>query len=142
MNGMFILFLIGLMLHVIAVFSDIQTMEVPFMISISYFLISASYMGLYNRDKIMECLITAIIISVILSVFVYKANLGGADLMFLSGSSLFFGYWSLYSVVIAFGLSLPYAAYMKVRKNEHDYPFMPYIMVSYIITFFLYFSHL
>lgn len=140
MSAMFILFFIGLIFHIIAVITDLQTGEVPQMISFSYVITSAIYMQLYNGDKMLECLIAGMIISLLLSIFVFKANLGGADVIYLAGSALFYGYIALYEVLVAFALSLPYAVYMRVKKDEHSYPFMPYVMTGYIVTFFIHFS--
>lgn len=140
MEPMFILFLICLIIHLLAMFYDLQTGEVPLVLSSIYFIAGMMYALNYNMQKIEECLIAASIISIILIGFVIKANLGGADTIFLAVSAMFYGYVALYEVVIAFALSIPYAVYMKIKNNEHDYPFMPYITVANMITFFLYFN--
>lgn len=140
MNLMFILFLICLIIHLLAMFTDLQTGEVPLGLSFVYFVAGIIYVLNYNADRLEECLIAAFLISMILIGFVIKANLGGADTFFLTIAALFYGYTALYEVVVAFGLTLPYTIYMKVKKDEHDYPFMPFITLANSITFFIYFN--
>lgn len=142
MNSMFLMIIMGYLFILIATFTDLQTKEVPIVISMSYFVTSVVYMIIFNKQNLTDCLISALIICIILSVFVFKANLGGADVIFFVGLAMYVGYLAFYSVIIAFGLSLPYTAYMKVKKREHPYPFLPYILASYVITYIIYFAKL
>lgn len=87
----------------------------------------------YEPYNLREHFFAALISAIILFGVAFFGNLGGADC--LIGTLIVFqmGIYGIVALIISFVLAIPYAAYMKIKDNEKEYPFIPYMMAGVLL---------
>lgn len=131
---------ICLIVLLIASIYDIRTMEVPLPLTLGspaamfLLLIIQLLTGTIDPWQFGSCLFGGFLLFGISFIGVRFWDFGGADALLNGLVGLTQGISGLYTVMLSFLLVLPYTFYMKVKNQEHDYPFVPYICVSYVIT--------
>lgn len=134
---------ICLIILLIASIYDIRTMEVPLPLTIGspaavvLLLMIQLLIGTIDPWQFGSCLFGGILLFGISFIGVRFWDFGGADALLNGLVGLTQGINGLYTVMLSFLLVLPYTIYMKVKNQEHAYPFVPYICAAYIITMLL-----
>ena len=114
---------------------DIKGRPIPLWISIppllaelSFLILARSWQFLLYRLGCMTILFLLLLACAIIG------HLGGADVIYGASFGLYLGLSGFYAVLAALLFSLPYTAYMKYRRNEKPYPFLPYMLAGLLVT--------
>ncbi len=67
----------------------------------------------------------------------FFSEIGGADLLALLALPFTLGRYSFAAVLLSDLLCIPAVISLKIMKNEKDYPYLPFLTVSYLITMLL-----
>ena len=117
---------IACVLFLFAAIQDIRTLEVPLWIS-----------GLFHPEIIKEDLIGLLICFSIFGISMLVSDIGGADALIAGMIGLYLGWRGLYAIMVALGLCLPYLLWMHCKKQEHPYPFVPFLVAGFFLVEFV-----
>lgn len=134
MTGYLITTFIFLWIVFIAAILDLLGKPIPVSLTIIGVSIKAFELLYFEPYNLHEHFFATLISAIILFGTAYFGNLGGADC--LIGSLIVFqmGIYGIFALVVSFILAIPYAAYMKIKNKEREYPFVPYMMAGVLIT--------
>lgn len=85
-------------------------------------------------ERLMEKAFMFFIFFALFGFWSYKFNLGGADVLAFLMLAVCMGVDALPAATLAFLLSLPHAAYNFCYRHGKDYPFLPYILLAFVIV--------
>lgn len=119
---------------IIATIKDIASLYVPLFLSIIGYSTRIIELVIVTPHNIPFYTGITMISFIILLLVAYFGNLGGADCLLGSLCVFYLGIQGLWAIIISFVLAIPYAAWMKIKNNEHEYPFVPYIVVGVILS--------
>ena len=117
---------------------DIRTLEVPLWLTCGGIGIELSLLVelMITGDLPVKFFIMRLGFSIFLFVTFYigmkYGNFGGADTLLITMVYLAIGYDGIYAVMLSFVYVIPYTLYMKIKKCEHSYAFVPYLFAGYI----------
>jgi len=116
---------------------DIKKTEVPLTISFLLLILNAVYSvtAIIKGESPLSLLITLALLLVLTIPFAVKGGLGGADVLIEFGLALTLRFRILYLILFANLFCLPQS--VKAQKTGKEYPFVPYILGSYILTLIL-----
>ena len=122
--------LVLIILLMIATIFDVKDRTVPLWITY----IGVSLKGLelifLEPNGIKYHLLMGFILFAVLFTNVLLGGLGGADSLIGAMCGIYLGIYGIYAIMIAFILSMPYAAYIKYHKKDKEYPFIPYVLLA------------
>ncbi len=127
------IYIILTVILIIASFCDIKDMEVPVTLSGIAAVIRIIEMYIHQVQP-MPYIPIAIIIFLILLFFAIFGNMGGADCLIGCICGLYLGITAIYGMLIAYILALPYTIMLEIKKDRHDYPFIPYISAGMVMA--------
>jgi len=128
---------VELLILLIASICDIHTRTVPLSltpvaIGATTFYLLFEYMQTGNTASIFVSFGCGIGILTFFYISMKLTKIGGADCLIASTIGFSLGCYGLWALLFAFLLNLPYVAALKVQKNEHEYPFVPFLTAGYI----------
>lgn len=114
---------------------DMVSHQVPSFLFLALFLAEILSNSLQSYPfGLKESWLSALLSCFLLGLFVWLFHLGTADWAFGICISFALGYLGLVAIGISFLLCIPYTVYMKLKQNEHEYAFLPYMSFSYLGT--------
>lgn len=136
LKGKYIVMYIVLLaiLIIAALFDIVADHHVPIILPIVGYTIRVAELAVFELNYMKEYCMFSIIVFIMLFIMAFFGNLGGADCLIGSVCGLYLGVYALWGMLIAFILSLPYTIFMKIRNNEQEYAFIPYILMGMLIT--------
>lgn len=127
---------IAYVLFLFAAIQDIRTLEVPLWVS-GLLTINRSVYFLFHPEIIKEDLIGLLICFSIFGISMLVSDIGGADALIAGMIGLYLGWRGLYAIMVALGLCLPYLLWMHCKKQEHSYPFVPFLVEGFFLVEFV-----
>ncbi len=125
-----------IILLMIASAFDIKNQIIPVWISGIGFAIKGMEMALCEPNALPRHLMFAILLFAVLFTNVLLGGLGGADSLIGAMCGIYMGIYGVIAVMLAFLLSMPYAAYLKFHEKENcEYPFIPYVLIGTCMVF-------
>ena len=118
----------------LASFSDIKSRECDDWLHVM--IVIVAFVG-FELSGIPSMLISAFIVSLlmILSIFIGKGRIGGADIKSCVASSLVLG---LKNSVIGLTLGLVLAILMNIKRNKKEgFPLVPYLATGFMVAYFI-----
>lgn len=118
----------------LASFSDIKSRECDDWLHVM--IIIVAFVG-FELSAIPSMLLSGFVISLlmILSIFIGKERIGGADIKFCIASSLVLG---LKGSVIGLTLGLVLAILMNIKRNKKEgFPLVPYLATGFMVAYFI-----
>ncbi len=118
----------------LASFSDIKSRECDDWLHVM--IVVVAFVG-FELSSIPSMLISAFIVSLlmILSIFIGKGRIGGADIKLCIASSLVLG---LKNSVIGLTLGLVLAILMNIKRNKKEgFPLVPYLATGFMVAYFI-----
>ena len=118
----------------LASFSDIKSRECDDWLHVM--IVIVAFVG-FELSSIPSMLLSAFVISLlmILSIFIGKGRIGGADIKFCIASSLVLG---LKGSVIGLTLGLVLAILMNIKRNKKEgFPLVPYLATGFMVAYFI-----
>ena len=136
---MIAIFIIEVIILIIASILDIQGKDIPIKLSVFSLIMHTLLFYITNNGTIfLHNLFFAAMIFGMFLIGNLFFNLGGADTLMAATATIGIGSWGLIMALIAFLTSIPYAIYReKIKKPQ--YPFIPFILIGYLICIFIYF---
>ena len=107
---------------------------VPVAIPAAGIMIRLIELGVCEDYKMKEMIFIAVLMFIMLFIMAYLGNLGGADCLIGAMCGLYIGIYALYGMIIAFALAIPYTLQMKVKEEEKEYAFIPYILIGMLVV--------
>ena len=118
----------------LASFSDIKSRECDDWLHVM--IVIVAFVG-FEVSAIPSMLLSSFVISLlmILSIFIGKGRIGGADIKFCIASSLVLG---LKGSVIGLTLGLVLAILMNIKRNKKEgFPLVPYLATGFMVAYFI-----
>lgn len=122
--------LVLIILLMIATIFDVKDRTIPLWITFIGISIKGIELVMLEPKGIKYHLAMCFILFAVLFTNVLLGGLGGADSLIGAMCGLYLGIYGIYAIMIAFILSMPYAAYIKFHKNDKEYPFIPYVLLA------------
>lgn len=135
----FIISLMPLILMIILIIASLfdlfNQMTIPLSLGVIALLLRGTEIIIFEKDKMLECLLIGVALGILFFVGALLGAYGGADSVYATIVGFYLGYYGMYAVLISSVLSLPYALYLKKKKDKGDiknaaYPFVPYLLVG------------
>ncbi len=114
---------------------DIRKLKVPILTFpiLMGILILMRFLG-YSELSLREVGWTFAVMLVYCAALYCFSEIGGADLLALLSLPLTLGRYSFVAAILSDLLCLPVVLFLAITKREKNYPFMPFITASYLIT--------
>ena len=131
--------LLMITLIVASLFDLFNDMTIPISVGVISFTLRAVEMAMLERDKSVECALIGASLGVLFLIGALLGAYGGADAVYAALVGFYLGFYGIYAVLISSIISLPYALYLKKKKDKGDiknatYPFVPYLLVGSVLV--------
>lgn len=128
-----------LILIIASLFDLFNDMEIPISVGIIAVILRAIELPILERNRMGECVFVGISLGVLFLIGALLGAYGGADSIYAALVGLYIGFYGIYAILISSIISLPYALYLKKKKDKGDiknatYPFVPYLLVGTVLV--------
>lgn len=123
-----------LVVLIITSISDIKTGKGSPLLILLGAIAQVGFIAFYGNLSVRQILAGIALSGIIFIIPFLFGNLGGIDFYLALTFGLTLGTSALFALLLSLLFSLPVPIYMKVKKCEREYPFVPFMMAGYVVT--------